>query len=233
MTFYLLRHGATKGNLERRYVGGTDEPLLPEAREALMRRKLPEVARAYASPLRRAVATARLLWPDVPVETVDGFRECDFGRFEFLRYEDLKDDPHYQAWLASRGQTGFPGGETRADFSRRVVSAFDRVAAEAEKCPGDAAIVAHGGTLMAILEARALPRKDFYAYQVQNGGGFADGVEGKEIDQVVIAEYFLITVGPSEAHQIVDQRFGKEPHILIGHDRGGAVPFAEASLVRA
>ena len=35
MTFYFLRHGATKGNLEKRYVGATDESLTPESREAL------------------------------------------------------------------------------------------------------------------------------------------------------------------------------------------------------
>ncbi len=172
MTFYLLRHGATKGNLERRYVGRTDEPLLPEAAQALRAAYAPPVTRVYSSPLVRAVETARILWPSVPLEEVDGFRECDFGRFEYLRYEDLKDDPRYRAWLESGGMTGFPGGEARAEFCDRVVAAFDRVAEEAEKLPGDVGLVAHGGTLMAILEARAHPKRDFYAWQVENARGF-------------------------------------------------------------
>ena len=35
MTVYLIRHGQTQGNLERRYIGSTDQPLCPAGREAL------------------------------------------------------------------------------------------------------------------------------------------------------------------------------------------------------
>ena len=36
MRIYLIRHGVTKGNLEHRYVGSTEEVLLPEADEPLL-----------------------------------------------------------------------------------------------------------------------------------------------------------------------------------------------------
>lgn len=173
MTFYFLRHGATKGNLERRYVGETDEALLPESREALKALILPPVKRVYVSPLRRCVKTAKILYPDIPMELVPGFRECSFGVFEYKNYEELKDLPAYQAWLEARGFTAFPGGEARADFCARVVRAFDLVAEKAELLGGDAAIVAHGGTLMAILEAKALPKQDFYDWQAPTGRGYA------------------------------------------------------------
>ncbi len=173
MTFYFLRHGATKGNLERRYVGETDEALTPESREALGALILPPVVKVYVSPLRRCVETARILYPDTPMELVPDFRECGFGAFEYKNYEELKDLPAYQAWLDARGFTAFPGGESRADFCARVVRAFDRVAEMADLLGGDAAIVAHGGTLMAILEARALPKRDFYAWQAATGHGYA------------------------------------------------------------
>ena len=169
MTFCFLRHGATKGNLERRYVGATDEPLLRESFEALRLLRLPPVARVYASPMRRCVETAEAAFPGVPLEAVPDLRECDFGEFEYKNYEALKDLPAYQAWLDSRGRLPFPGGESRGDFCLRTVRAFDRLALRAEKLGGDAAVVAHGGTIMAILEARALPRRDFYEYQLQNG----------------------------------------------------------------
>ena len=35
MTIYLIRHGKTLGNLERRYMGVTDQPLCPQGRAAL------------------------------------------------------------------------------------------------------------------------------------------------------------------------------------------------------
>ena len=59
MTVYLIRHGQTQGNLERRYIGSTDQPLCPAGREALG--PLPPVDRVYASPLRRCRETAALL----------------------------------------------------------------------------------------------------------------------------------------------------------------------------
>jgi alpha-ribazole phosphatase len=172
MTFYFFRHGATRGNLEKRYVGSTDEPLLIEARAALAALRPPAVRRVFASPMRRCVQTAGILWPDAPTTLVPDFRECDFGAFEYGTYEQLKDRAEYRQWLDSAGNAPFPGGESRGQFSARVVRAFDLVALEAQALGGAAALVVHGGTIMAILEARALPRRDFYAYQVQNGGGY-------------------------------------------------------------
>ena len=173
MTFYFLRHGATKGNLEKRYVGATDEALLPESRQALKEMKLPDIARVYASPMCRCVETAQIVCPGAPLEIVPDFRECGFGQLEYRNYEELKDLPEYQEWLNSRGRIAFPGGESRGNFSLRVARAFDFVAREALQLPGDCAIIAHGGTLMAILEARALPKQDFYAYQAPTGRGYA------------------------------------------------------------
>lgn len=179
---YLLRHGATKGNLEKRYVGATDEALLPESREALKALRLPRVARVYASPLLRCVETAEILFPDAPLELVPDFRECGFGAFEYKNFAELRDHPAYRAWLDSRGFLAFPGGESRGDFCKRVLQAFDRVSEEAEALGGDAAIVAHGGTLMAILEAKALPRRDFYDWQVPPGRGYAANLRGGALE---------------------------------------------------
>ena len=36
MDIYLIRHGKTKGNLEGRYIGTTDEPLCEEGKQSLM-----------------------------------------------------------------------------------------------------------------------------------------------------------------------------------------------------
>ena len=83
MRWILIRHGKTKGNLEGRYIGcRSDEPLCPEGRADLKQRVYPAVSRVYASPMRRCLETAGLLYPDAPVEIVPDLRECDFGTFE-------------------------------------------------------------------------------------------------------------------------------------------------------
>ena len=115
----------------------------------------------------------------MPLNVVNDFRECDFGAFEYQNYEALKDLAEYQAWLDSGGHIAFPGGESRADFCLRTVRAFDQVADMAARDGGDAAIVAHGGTIMAILEARARPHHDFYAYQASNGHGYVASWENE------------------------------------------------------
>ena len=52
--------------------------------------------------------------------------------------------------------------------------AFPAIAASvAKRHPGGTlAIVCHGGTIMAILEAFSVPHRDFYDWQVPNGGGY-------------------------------------------------------------
>ena len=89
MKVYLIRHGATKGNRERRYVGSTDEPLLAEEIPGLQRKDMPPAARIYASPMRRCIQTAAVLYPGREPLVVDDLAECSFGDFEYCNYEEL------------------------------------------------------------------------------------------------------------------------------------------------
>ena len=93
MTVYLIRHGQTQGNLERRYIGSTDQPLCPQGREALEGREMPSVDGLYVSPLLRCRQTAAILFPNRGMEVVEDLRECDFGAFEGRTYEELKTTP--------------------------------------------------------------------------------------------------------------------------------------------
>ena len=179
MTVYLIRHGQTQGNLERRYIGSTDQPLCAQGREALVGRRFPAVEAVYVSPLCRCRETAALLYPDMPQEVVGGLRETDFGAFEGHTYEELKDDPAYQAWLDTAGASAPVGGESKADVSRRVVTAFRAIAMK--HGPEDRiALVVHGGTIMALLETLE-DCHEFYRWQVPNGGGFRCQWDGERL----------------------------------------------------
>ncbi|MBE5811679.1 MAG: histidine phosphatase family protein [Clostridiales bacterium] len=175
MRWLLIRHGQTQGNREHRYIGcRTDEPLCPEGIAALQGKTYPPAAKVYVSPLRRCQETAALLYPGVPAEIVDDFRECDFGDFENQNYAELNGNADYQAWIDSGGERPFPHGESRAQFAARCVSAFESIREQAEDC----AIIAHGGTVMAIMEKYARPQGTYFDFQVKNGCGFtlfADG----------------------------------------------------------
>ena len=117
MELILMRHGTTQGNLERRFIGTLDVPLLPQGEELARRvgATLPAVEHIYRSPLQRCRRTAELLWPGVEMTVVDELRESDFGPFEGKNHEELKDDPLYQAWLGMGDRPNFaamPVGES-------------------------------------------------------------------------------------------------------------------------
>lgn len=204
----LIRHGKTAGNLQGRYIGSrTDEPLCPEGVRELEERSCPPADRVYISPMKRCAQTARILWPGCEPVPVPGLKECDFGAFENRNYEELNGDPDYQAWIDSGGTLAFPGGESPEEFRKRCREAFEQVlrslrqaggedgpsevgeapgCSDAWSCPagfaGRAAIVAHGGTIMAILETYGFPKKDYFDFQVKNGCGFLlTPVEGTDL----------------------------------------------------
>lgn len=177
MTVYLIRHGATLASEQRLYCGSTDLPLSEGGRAALRNRPrltLGDV-RFITSPMRRCRETLALLFGDVPCETWPDFREIDFGAFEMHSYQQLKDDPAYQAWLsADPERTPPPGGESGGQMKKRVLQAFQSVL-EANR---DTVIVTHGGVIAAILES-LFPEEGKNRYQWQPKPGCGYVVTGK------------------------------------------------------
>ena len=92
MKLYLIRHGATRANLEHLYCGSTDLPLSAEGAEALraLRYDTPK-ARYLTSGMRRTNETMEILFPGKAYEQDARFREVDFGIFEMKSYAQLKD----------------------------------------------------------------------------------------------------------------------------------------------
>ena len=175
----LIRHGATKGNLEHRYVGRTDESLLLSTRDKLSghARLFPAKNSAviYVSPLKRCVETAQALFPGMPLTIVPDFRECDFGIFEYRNYAELNGRPEYQRFIDEGGTTGFPGGESREDFARRCIRAFENISdtwKSTDSYSPERVFVVHGGTIMSLLDAYSDPHADYFSWQTGNGTGY-------------------------------------------------------------
>ena len=186
MKILMIRHGATAGNLEKRYVGRTDEGLTEQAVSDLQERapKLREIAGNAAaiitSLMKRCLETAEVLFPEKLYENVPrmqkaGLSECDFGKFEYKNYMELSGDAEYQHFIDTMGKEGFPGGETTDAFKARTVKAFREVLKEipsqADRDDLTLVFVVHGGTVMAVMEAFSEEKKDYYDWQVGNGEG--------------------------------------------------------------
>ena len=184
MKIYLIRHSMTEGNKEKRYIGITDESLCPEGIQLLEERKdrYPSVSHVYVSPMKRCMQTAKIIYPE-RMETGnytcnEKLRECDFGMFENHNYIELSGCPEYQAWIDSGGRLPFPEGESRETFIRRTLKGFREVVQDARVHDRETiAVVAHGGTIMSIMEQYAVkedgrPAGNYYDYQIKNGEGY-------------------------------------------------------------
>ena len=195
MELILIRHGTTRGNQEKRFIGTLDVPLAPQG-EALARQvgpTLPRVAHIYRSPLLRCRQTAQLLWPGVEMTVIDELRETDFGPFEGKNHEELKDDPLYQAWIGQGDRLNFaamPVGET----AEQVV---DRVSLGLAKLVRDAAargyervgVVSHGGALMGLLSQYGRPERAYYGWMCPNCGGFRMALNPNTLELTVLEEF--------------------------------------------
>ena len=165
-----IRHGATAGNLEKRYIGSTDEPLcdIGIAQVEALRKENFRADFLYVSPMLRTRQTSELLFPKMPYTLVRDFRETDFGLFEGKTAEELSASSEYQAWVDSMCLAPIPKGESVAAFKSRCCRAFETIM---KSLPDNscATFVVHGGVIMSILEAYAQPKKGFYDYHIGNG----------------------------------------------------------------
>ena len=183
MELLLMRHGATRGNELRRYVGrGSDEPL---SEKGMVQCKevgaFPRVRRAYVSPMLRARQTARLCFPHAELIVVPGLEEYDFGQFEGKSAQDMEHDEAYRAWVDGWCKGRCPGGESRAEFVSRTARALkDMLVRAAEREEQKVIVIAHGGTVMAAMSSFAdgsALADDYFGWQVGCCEGYACTVD--------------------------------------------------------
>jgi 2,3-bisphosphoglycerate-dependent phosphoglycerate mutase len=141
VTLWMVRHGETAWNANRRFQGWTDVGLTEAGQvqalqlaESLSSRRFDAV---WSSDLSRAVETARLAYGE-PVSDAR-LRELNFGDLEGAVWDDLT--PRMRADLVGFDTFVAPGGESIVEFKSRVIEFLDGLAA------GDHLVVTHGGVI--------------------------------------------------------------------------------------
>ena len=180
MRIYFLRHAMTAGNLEKRYIGRTDEPLCREGTEQLASVSIPRCELLVCSPMKRCTETAALLFPGQEPVICEELRECDFGDFEGKYYPELNGDERYQKWIDSGGTLPFPNGESPDGFRERCCGGFMRIM-ERYREVESAAFVIHGGTIMSLLSRFAVPHRDYFDWQCKNAHGYRCEYDGEKL----------------------------------------------------
>ncbi len=163
--FYLIRHGDTLGNKQKRYQGHSDIALSTQGirKVHVLAKGLKNIKTdaVYCSKLRRARQTAQILigrrgltsHPDARLN------EMDFGQWEGKTAEELfaLRDPAFAAF--SKGRWVKPSGGESVQAMRLRVGQFWRDCLK-RHATEDVMIVSHAGPIkMILLDALELPRK--------------------------------------------------------------------------
>jgi probable phosphoglycerate mutase len=122
----LIRHGPTEWNAQGRIQGRTDIPLSDEGRARMAALAPPAgfaQARAYVSPLARALETASLLGMKNPVSDAR-LLEHHWGRWEGLTRSEILERDGEDAFVKAGTGSAFtpPDGESTNDLIARVRS---------------------------------------------------------------------------------------------------------------
>src|ERR1700691_5599732 len=160
----LVRHGETEGESSIRYHGRTDVALSELGRAQMLRagraiethQRSNNFARVFSSPLVRASEGARIVAGDsAPLVTIDEFAEVDFGLFEGLTADEIREryPDEFALWNADRlaPTYTYPAGESRAGFTDRVERGLERMLTLWTPRDNDALLVAHRGVIRAIV----------------------------------------------------------------------------------
>ncbi|HVN63926.1 MAG TPA: histidine phosphatase family protein [Candidatus Binataceae bacterium] len=164
----LVRHGETTGESSIRYHGRGDVAL-SELGRAQMRAACTAIerldggmkfARVFSSPLSRASEGARIVAGEsAEIFAIEEFAEVHFGLFEGLTAEEIREryPREFARFSTDRlsADYAYPGGESRADFTRRVrrgVAKMLELWPHDSTCAGTAVVVAHRGTIRQIVE---------------------------------------------------------------------------------
>jgi alpha-ribazole phosphatase len=172
---FLVRHGLTSLNEQRRYCGESNVSLssqgLKQAQRAadfLCEEKFDSI---YTSPLERCLETANAIAKshDIYPEALTGLSEINFGLWEGLTFEEIQKSYSEQmkVWFENPDDFTFPEGESVRDFRKRVLASLDTVLEEQGNC----LIVAHGGSLRIIIcHLSGWPMESLHSFELEPAG---------------------------------------------------------------
>lgn len=172
MRLYILRHGETVWNVQRRLQGCADIPL-NENGEYLARitgRALCNVPFDYcvSSPLIRAQRTAELVLEgrDVPIYTDRRIQEIGFGEWEGLSCDQNNfeiPDPNFPEFFRNpENYTPHPSGETLESICGRTREFMNELAANKENENKTILISSHGCCVRALLRCVEEKTENFW-----------------------------------------------------------------------
>ena len=180
MKVYLIRHGETTANNEKRFAGVMDVSLTPkgelQAEQAGEKLKTVEFDAFYCSDLKRAMDSATIIgkYQTLKPTVLSELREMNFGIWEGKRMAEIKDQDSVllDKWFKDFDNFVVPSGESVKEMFERVTKAYKKII-EPYNMDDDVkiAIIAHGGVIQALLSYLCYgDNTGYWRFRVDNCG---------------------------------------------------------------
>lgn len=187
LDLFLVRHGITDWNQEKRYLGHTDRPVIKNELHQLAEVKK-EVEKhdfdsIFTSDLRRCKETLEYLNIPAPFAIDSRLREIDFGDWEGKTYHDLKDVKAYRDWIDDWETGSIPNGENAYIFKSRIDSFLHDLFRQKMEHPSNGKerilLMTHGGVIRYIV-SKYVASKTFWEFSISHGQGVLLTMQYKE-----------------------------------------------------
>ena len=132
----LIRHGETNYTLKNMCCGQKDIPLnakgIKQTQCLRYQFKDVKIDKVYTSNLKRAIQTAKIVFPNKIIHKRKDLGEIDFGQFSGLTYIEIKKlfPNSYNILINSPAKAKMPNGETMYNFAKRVEESFNKILKE-------------------------------------------------------------------------------------------------------
>jgi broad specificity phosphatase PhoE len=195
-TLFVIRHGQTDWNRDRRIQGSTDVPLNDtgrrQAHEAAtaLRSVLPTgSAHVYASDLSRARETAEIIAGELGLGTpriLRELRERSFGEAEGTDVDECL--ARWGDWHDAQ----IPGAESWEHLRTRAVRATRRIVRDVRRenapTPGSALVIAHGGLMRELIRHATAEERPLHGERLENGSAYRFLVEHDNLRLLTFAD---------------------------------------------
>lgn len=153
---YVIRHGETEWNTEKRLQGRLDSNLTVKGETDALRLgarlKDVELQKIISSPSNRTMKTARFVKGEraIPIETDERLMEIDLGEWQGLKEEEIKrrDPERFEAFWNNPSSYESADGESFYDVKKRVADFL--LDLDKTNPTGNVLVVSHGVVIKAL-----------------------------------------------------------------------------------
>lgn len=186
---YLIRHGKTIANEERRYCGFSDLSLSSLGLEELKNYKemyslIDKDSIFITSGMKRCNETLNYYFGNINFSEVEDLKELNFGDFELHTHQELVNNPDYNKWISEYKTYKIPNGESSINQRMRVVKCFKELLDKYKNVEKDVVIVCHGGTIFLILDYLFCEGLHQYILQPKCGCGYKIDLVNKRYQKI-------------------------------------------------